>query len=146
MKKFFLLSLFVLCLFSLNAFEKTFAGDDRPKRKIQTGPGTFAVFTPGKTKVEILIAPDAYKTTRFAASELKTFLGKRLNTQIPIVTAPGKADLTIVLGINQWSKGAGLQESRLCRDGFFIKITAEKTIIAGRDTPGRDPKVLLKKI
>ena len=137
MKIFFLLSLFVL--FSLNAFEKPFAGADRPPRKIKIGSAPFAVLTPGKTKVEILIAPDAYKTTRFAASELKTFLGKRLNTPIPVVNKPGKADLTIVLGINQWSKAAGLQESRLCRDGFFIKTSGKRVYILGRDDAAADP-------
>ena len=138
MKRLFLLS---LLLFSqLGAVEPPFAGDSRPPRKILTGPGKFAVLTPGKSGVEILIAPDAYKTTRFAASELKTFLEKRLAVRIPVVTEPGKADLTIVLGINKWSKAAGIRESRLCRDAFIIKTSGKRLHILGRDDAKADPQ------
>ena len=86
---------------------------------------------------EIVIAADAPKTVRFAADEMKSFLGQVLAAEIPVVTAPTDGKTSIVLGSNVWSVAAGIDTAALKRDAFVIKVEKGRVYIAGRD----DPKV-----
>jgi len=145
MKKFFL-SAALLCgaLLSAAPFhgnawrekEKPFCGDERSKRSIRIGTRPVAVFTPGKQELEIVLAPDAPKATRYAAEELQKFLGQRLNTRIPLVSKPSLKRFPLFVGFSEYSKKAGLP-STLCRDGFIIRTVGKQLFIAGVD----DPKV-----
>ena len=133
------IALLLALLGTLPGFEPPFAGNARPPRVIRTGPGSFARFAPGEKKIAVVIEKDAPRTTRFAASELKTFLGKRLNVSIPVVNAPLPEGISIFLGVSRWSRAAGIDDSRLCRDGFIIRTVGKGLYILGRDDPAADP-------
>lgn len=85
------------------------------------------------SKLEIVIARDALNITRFAAEELQKFLQQALDTRIPIVNAPTSGRISFFVGINFWSKAAGIDEKKLTRESFALKRTGNKIYIAGRD-------------
>ena len=93
-------------------------------------------FVPGKT--EIVIAEDAPKSVQFAAGELKTFLSKVLGAEVPIINALTGGKSAIVLGENEWSQSAGLDPSKLPRDGFCAQAQDGRVYIAGVDDPKAD--------
>ena len=92
---------------------------------------------------EIVLARDAAPVTRFAAKEMKTFLGKSLGCDVPVVEAPTRGKTSVVLGVNEWSREAGLAPERLPRDGFTIKTYGGRVFVAGVDDPKKDLEPLL---
>lgn len=44
----------------------------------------------------------------------------------------------MILGINKWSKKAGIDERKLCRDAFIIKTAGKDVYILGRDDAKAD--------
>ena len=97
--------------------------------------------------VEVLVAPNAPKTTLFAADELTNFLAQVFHRDIPLVTAPTTGKTAIVLGTNGWSSSAGIDVSVLKRDGFFIRTDAasRRIYIAGGDDPTFDLRTQVAK-
>ena len=95
---------------------------------------------PGKT--EIVVAPGASPVTRFAAEELRNFLSKTMGADVPLAESPSEGKASLVLGVNEWSKAAGVDPSALPRDGFWIKTFGNRVYIAGVD----DAKVDIKKL
>jgi len=88
---------------------------------------------------EIVVEPDAPKTTRFAAKELSGLLSSCLGGPIAVtnVLTPGKT--AIVLGESQASREAGIDVAGLKRDAFVIDV-GEQIVIAGRDDSKADPE------
>ncbi|MGN0870190.1 MAG: DUF4838 domain-containing protein [Victivallales bacterium] len=121
--------------------EKPFYGSERPARNIVIGKKILQTLRPGTSDVEIVVAPDAFLTTKYAADALQTYLNRRLNAGVPIVNSPDPAKTSLILGINKWSKKAGIDERKLCRDAFIIKTAGKDVYILGRD----DAKADLKK-
>ena len=103
----------------------------RPDRYARIGSKTVVSAT-GENS-QILIAPDAPLTVKFAARELQYFLSEIFGTKIPVVTkaAPGK--FSFILGDNVWSRKAGVDFSKICREGFVIKSCENGVCIAGID-------------
>ena len=95
-----------------------------------------AVLTPDAT--EVVIAPDAPKSVRFAAAEMSSLLGKVLDAEIPVETGFTSGRTAIVLGTNGWSAAAGVSIDGLPRDAFRTRVTAERIYIAGADDPQAD--------
>jgi len=83
---------------------------------------------------EIVICPRAPGATRFAADELKGFLGRVLGGDIRIVNAPTPGKRAIVLGTNAWSAAAGIDLSGKPRDTFVIRTVGNAVHIAGCDS------------
>ena len=92
---------------------------------------------------EIVVAPDASAVTRFAAKELGAFLGRTLGAGLTTVSSPTPGRRSIVLGVNGWSKAAGLAPEKLPRDGFQIRTAGGRVYIAGVDDPKVDIEALL---
>lgn len=113
--------------------EKLFYGDERPPRNIRIGKKPEQIWRRGDYLPYILIAPDAPETVRYAASELKKYLDKRFDTQIAVSSRFYKGRKYISLGINEFSKAAGINDSLLCRDAFIIKSVNGNLYILGRD-------------
>jgi len=99
-------------------------------------------FVPAET--EIVVAPDAPKTTRFAAAELQDLLGQRFGVVPPVVTAPSAGKKAIHVGDSAFVRAAGLDTGALPRDGFRIRTVAEGVCIAGRDDPKVDAFLRVK--
>ncbi len=129
MKKIILLSLvflgFALSAAAIPDYEV------RPPRRLKVGSKTVLNIT--AENAQIVIAPKAPSTVRFAAQELQYFLSERFGKKIPVVNtlSPGKS--AIILGDNEWSRKAKLDFSKLCREGFFIKTAGNCVYIAGID-------------
>lgn len=118
--------------------EKPFYGSERPARNIVIGKKVLQTLRPGAPDVEIVVAPDAFLTTKYAADALQTYLNRRLNAGVPIVNSPDPAKTSLILGINKWSKKAGIDERKLCRDAFIIKTAGKDVYILGRDDAKAD--------
>ena len=98
--------------------------------------GTGAVLAPGG--VEILIDKDSCKVVRFAARELADILRQTFGREVPTVTAPTAGRSQIVIGMNDWSRMAGISTNGLVRDEFIIKADSGRVYIVGRDNPRDD--------
>ena len=123
----------------LSAGERPFLGDSRPPRSIVIGKNAVATLKPGQADAaEIVIASKASKMTAFAASELQSLLEQKLGVRYPIVRTPSPDKVSFILGINNWSKAAGIDGSKLCRDAFIIRTIGKKIYILGRDDPKFD--------
>ena len=86
---------------------------------------------PGTT--EVVVAPDAPSTVRFAADEMTNLLAKTFGRSVPLVTAPTAGRQGIYLGANDWTRRAGIDVAGLKRDGFTIVAKGGNVYIAGRD-------------
>ncbi|OQA85245.1 MAG: hypothetical protein BWY31_02003 [Lentisphaerae bacterium ADurb.Bin242] len=124
--------------------EPPFQGDARPARNIMIGKKTVFTLKPGTKELEIVLAPEASRTTRFAAAELKTLLEQRLNTTIPVRAAPSGNGISFILGLQPLSKEAGIDKTLFCRDAFIIKSSGKRIYIAGIDDPRTDPAATLR--
>lgn len=113
-----------------------FLGDSRPPRSIKIGKTAKYILQPNQPDAaEIVIAPNASKMTTFAATELQSLLQQKLGVKYPIVRKPSTDKFSFILGINSWSKAAGINDSKLCRDAFIIKTIGNKIYILGKDDP-----------
>ncbi len=87
----------------------------------------------------IVIPEKAGKVVRFAAEELRTYLGKVLGAELSVkheVSGPGTA---LILGDGSNAKAAGIDVAALDRDGYRIVSSGKNIVIAGRDDPAGDP-------
>ncbi|MBR2911749.1 MAG: DUF4838 domain-containing protein [Lentisphaeria bacterium] len=138
-----------LILFCLTVFAEEpwsyppLLGNTRPPRVEKIGQKI--VFRSSKKNTPVIVVPaGSPETVRFAAAELQSVLQKKLKRSIQIVPEPVKGKYPIILGINKFTLKS-IEEKKLCRDAFFILITPEKTIIAGKDDTKVKPSYLLKK-
>ena len=92
---------------------------------------------------EVVIAPDAPKTVRFAADEMTNLLAQTFGRTVPIMNAPTEGRTSVVLGDNAWSHAAGIDVAGIARDGFVIRTAANRVYIAGRDDDRADPRIVL---
>lgn len=105
-----------------------------------TGLCAFAqsvVFEPGKT--DVVIEQAAPPVVRFAAEEATNFLSRVLGLSVPIVNSPREGRAALVLGVNKWSREAGIDPDSEPRDTFFIKTAHNRVYVAGRDSPRVEP-------
>jgi len=90
-----------------------------------------AALRPAQT--EVVIAPDAPSTVRFAADEMTNVLAQAFGSPVPVVTAPTAERRGIYLGENEWTKKAGIDVAELKRDAFTLVCDGRDVYIAGRD-------------
>jgi len=94
---------------------------------------------------EIVVPTNACKVVRFAARELNGVLARTFGTALPVAERPSPGKVSVILGENEWSKAAGLDPSRLGRDGFFIRAEKNRIYVVGRDDPKEDIDHLLER-
>ena len=89
---------------------------------------------------EVVVAPKAPPAARFAAGEVTNFLSQVLGGAVPLATSPSDGKVSIVVGTNEWSAAAGVDPTRLKRDGFVVKCdpAARRIYVAGCDDPKYD--------
>lgn len=106
---------------------------DLPARNIEIGNKPLLTIN---ATTPIVIAPDASPVTRFAAEELQEALSHIFGRKPSVrTTLPSGSGTAIVLGLNEWSRGAGIDGTKLARDGFVIRTSGGNVYIAGRDDP-----------
>ena len=82
---------------------------------------------------EIVIERKAFPVVKFAAQEATNFLSRIFGAPIPVVNAPTPGKSSIILGVNEWSKAAGIDPESKPVDTYFIKTAADRIYLAGRD-------------
>lgn len=116
-----------------------------PARKIQIG-GTerMKLAENGRIDFEIVVPDSAGLPAKFAGEELASLLGEALRTKIPIVKQrSAEKKHALILGDSELSRKAGLDVSKLTRDGFYIRTAGNDIYIAGRDDKQSDSRTLL---
>ena len=88
---------------------------------------------------EVVVEKKASPVVRFAAAEATNFLSRVLGTPVPIVNAPSDGKASLILGMNEWSRKAGIDISRSPRDSYAIKTSDGKVFVAGIDSPWANP-------
>ncbi len=90
----------------------------------------------GKADLAIVVENPRNPILKMAGEELALHLKKRTGLEIPVL-APGdqiaKQIYPIYLGLSERTKKLGADETRIKYDGYFLKVTKEYMVIAGRD-------------
>lgn len=86
----------------------------------------------GKPNAEIIIAEDAMRTTRLAASELQETVEKISGAKLPITTAQGKG-VAIYVGESKFTKQLGLSTEGLQHGAYHIKSGKKWLALLGTD-------------
>ena len=108
------------------------------------GNGTHVLNVKRTLSCEIVVTDDAGPVAAFAGKELKELLSQSLSADVPIVKKPDEKKTSIILGNNQYLKNAGIDISKLPRDGFIIKSSGNNIFIAGIDSMDANPEKGLK--
>ena len=109
-----------------------------------TGAAQVVEVLPDRT--DVVIATDAPPAVRLAAEEMTNFLSRVLACEVPVVHAPQAGRLSLVLGVNAWSKAAGVDPTVLSRDSFVTRAEPGRIYIAGVDDPKVDFRLLVEKL
>ncbi|NMA41981.1 MAG: DUF4838 domain-containing protein [Oligosphaeraceae bacterium] len=88
--------------------------------------------------VKIVVPPGSCKPVVFAARELRTFLQQATGAEFAITGQAPASEAAIVLGDCPESRAAGIDVSKLKRDGFQLLREGNRIFIAGRDDPDYD--------
>ncbi len=88
--------------------------------------------------VEIVVQK-SIPLTKYVADKLKLHLEKVTGGQIPVVNAPSGSRLSIVLGDCELSRAAGLDVSKLSREGYYILRKGNVIYLAGVDSEKSTP-------
>ena len=86
--------------------------------------------------VDVVVAPRAVDSVLWAAEEATNFLSRVLGAPVPVVAAPREGRTALVLGVNGWSKEAGLEPAKHPRDTYLIKTAPGKVFVVGVDERG----------
>ena len=119
---------------SVSARER-FIKSELPPRVIKLDESQELTIPRKSSELEIVVAKDALPITKFAAEELKTHLEKALDTVIPVVNAVTPEKISFIVGVNDFSRQAGLDDKKLTRDSFMIRREGKKIYILGTDAP-----------
>lgn len=85
-------------------------------------------------RTDIVIAPDASKSTRFAAEELRNFLTNSFcGAEVEITTNSREGVAHIFVGASEWAMRAGFVTNALARDAFMLGADGRNVYIVGRD-------------
>ncbi len=140
--KLIIILLGVMAILPAGAMEKPFYGDARPPRSIVIGKTPLFTIAPGDLRAaRVVVARDAAPYTKYAASELSSYLGRILNVAVPVIHAPEPGVRHhFYVGISEFSKAAEIDDARLCRDAFIIATRGGDCYILGRDDAQANPR------
>ena len=85
-------------------------------------------------RTDIVIAPDASRSTRFAAEELRDFLTNSFCVaEVEVTTNANDGVAHIFVGASEWATRAGFVTNALARDAFMLGADGRNVYIVGRD-------------
>ena len=93
-------------------------------------------------RTQVYVADDACVVTRFAAGELGRFLGEALGSAVPVTNVFLDGHAAVVVGDCAASRGAGVDISKLPRDGGILRTAGGRVYLAGFDDPKVDARAL----
>ncbi|OGV49412.1 MAG: hypothetical protein A2017_07945 [Lentisphaerae bacterium GWF2_44_16] len=94
----------------------------------------------GKINCEIVVPEEAGPVAEFAGKELQDVVSQSLGGKVELLKSPGGQKTAIILGNSKQLKEAGVDISKLSRDGFVIKSYKGNILIAGRDSMKDNPE------
>ena len=97
------------------------------------------------SNAEIVVAPDAPPSVKFAARELRTFLSRVFAADVQEVKSATPGRCSIHLGECAALSNAGLSTKSLARDAFVLAARDGKVFVAGRDDPKIDPAARIRR-
>ena len=106
---------------------------ESPRRYNMGSKAEITLVKGGKVNFQIVAPRSAAPIARFAAQELAGFAGLMTNSKIT-VAAKATRSPAIIVGDKQAAAEAGIDLSKLDRDGFFIKSHKGNIIIIGNDS------------
>ncbi len=92
----------------------------------------------GKSRLAIVVEDCVNPVLNLAGEELASHLKERTGAEARVYTAYDelpKDAYPLYLGRSERTRKLGLDDERLAYDGYFIKVTREYAVIAGRDNP-----------
>lgn len=84
-------------------------------------------------RTDIVVAPDAPKSTRFAADELKSFMEKAYACEVSVATNVREGVGHVFVGASEWASRAGVSTNGLERDAFVMLADGRDVYIVGCD-------------
>lgn len=120
-------------LLSVNMLYASFGEQTVPRIASLNRQQSLTLAENGKVLCEIVLQEKATPTAKFAAKELQKYLSESIGAEVFAVSSPTAGKVSIFVG-------SGADVSKLPRDGFVIKSSDNRIVIAGRDdaryTPG----------
>ena len=142
MKKLLLFAVFA-ALFTLGAEMPRFAPRAISPRKCVLGSkNEITLLSKGKANFEVVADRRAPRAVKFAAEELARFLGEITGTKVNVIQKATGKKCAFLVGDKAAAKAAGLDLTKLDRDGFYIKSFQGNIILAGNDDPAANPAFL----
>ena len=140
MKKTLIATLFCLAALAISAPSWSYKLHPMQKRNHDIGKTPLIqLVKDGVPQFEVLVPQNASPTAAYAGNELTYLLEKCLGTKIAAVKAPSGKLPAIIIGDKELAKAAGLDLSKLDRDGFYIKTFNGNVLIIGNDDPKQRP-------
>lgn len=90
-------------------------------------------------KTDVVIRKDAFPVVKFAAEEAANFLSRVFGAPVPIINEPREGRTALILGVNEWSRAAGVDLAGTKRDAYAVKTLADKVLVAGVDSERNKP-------
>jgi hypothetical protein len=89
----------------------------------------------GRPTATIVIAPDAPRMVRFAASELQTYVEKATGAKLPIAEVePAEGAARVFVGESTATRALGLSSAGVKPDGFYLLATDNWLALFGRES------------
>lgn len=108
-------------------------------RKTIIKPEMFVIAQDSKPMCVIVVPEDAIPSVKYAGEELQRFIKEISGAELPIITDSSPSqDKEIVLGRNKRlvDEGINIDWQSLGEEGYVLKVTRNKIIIAGGDPRG----------
>lgn len=115
------------------ANQKLLDSFNKRKNEYQKQSGKITLAQDGKPQMVIVVPPDAPAPVRFAGQELKYFMDRITGGQFQIVDTARDQTPAIILGDSPETQKAGIDVSKIARDGYRIIARNDRIFIAGRD-------------
>jgi hypothetical protein len=87
-------------------------------------------------QVRIIVAENALQGPKEAAAELQRIIKKASGLQWPIVHTPNPRGINVIVGPNDFSEKAGINDRELPDEGYRMAVRGGDLYLVGHDTPG----------
>ena len=104
----------------------------------------FVLARDGQPAAAIVVPKDSPVPVQFAAHELAAHLEQMTGAKFQVVETRPDQGNAIILGDGALSRAAGIDVSKLKRDGYAISVKSDTVYIAGRDEDNEKSKILLE--
>ena len=113
-----------------------------PRKCVVGSKNEITLVANGQVNFEVVVPPKFTRTTYFAATELASFLSEITGTQVKVLRKATGKKVAFLVGDKEAAKKAGLDMTKLDRDGFYIKTFGSSIILVGNDDTAGNPAFL----